>query len=247
MFEQSLLGTSRRDRRRGRWIALGSIAVQVALLIAFVAGPLLYPSEMPPYKPAETKTVSLVQPKPQPVVVRKPVVVREATSAAAPATEVRQTVQPIAGPSLCPALGNDETPKLIAAGDGGGMGGHSVPGLESGPSAGNGGPIVVARPTAPAAPLNISRGVSAGLLLTPLRPVYPQIARTAHISGTVVVTATIDKSGRIVGLQVLSGPPMLQKAAADAVRDARYRPYLLNGQPIEVVTTFSVNFIMGAG
>jgi protein TonB len=98
---------------------------------------------------------------------------------------------------------------------------------------------------ASAAPLNISRGVSAGLLLTPLRPIYPEIARIAHVSGTVVVTATIDKNGRIIGLQVLSGPVMLQQAAVAAVRDARYRPYLLNGQPVEVITTFSVNFVMG--
>jgi protein TonB len=82
-------------------------------------------------------------------------------------------------------------------------------------------------------------------LLTPLRPSYPQIAKVARVSGTVVVTATIDTSGRIVGLKVLSGPPLLQQAAADAVRDARYRPFLLNGQPVEVVTTFSVNFVMG--
>jgi protein TonB len=107
--------------------------------------------------------------------------------------------------------------------------------------------VVVAKAAAPPARLNISSGVSAGLLLTPLRPVYPEIAKIAHVSGTVVVTATIDKSGRIVGLQVLSGPVMLQKAAVDAVRDARYRPYLLNGQPVEVITTFSVNFVMGAG
>jgi protein TonB len=124
------------------------------------------------------------------------------------------------------------------------MGGGSLPGLGSG-SEGGKGPVVVAKAAVPAAPLNISRGVSAGLLLTPLRPVYPEIAKIAHVSGTVVVTATIDKSGRIVGLKVLSGPPMLQQAAADAVRDARYRPYLLNGQPVEVVTTFSVNFVMG--
>jgi protein TonB len=245
MFEQSLLGTSGRERRRGRWIALGSVVVQAAILTGFVVGPLLYPATMPAYKMAEMKTVSLVPVKP-PVVVRKPVVVREASSAAAPASEVRQVARGSAVAALRPALGNDETPKLIAVGDGGGMGSHTVPGLAAGTGPGNG-PVVVAKAAAPPARLNISSGVSAGLLLTPLRPVYPEIAKIAHVSGTVVVTATIDKSGRIVGLQVLSGPVMLQKAAVDAVRDARYRPYLLNGQPVEVITTFSVNFVMGAG
>jgi protein TonB len=243
MFEQSLLGTSGRERRRGRWIALGSVLVQAGILTGFVVGPLLYPATMPAYKMAEMKTVSLVPVKP-PVVVRKPVVVREASSAAAPATEVRQVVPASGAASLRPAIGEGEVPKNLLAGDGPRMGGGSLPGLGSG-SEGGKGPVVVAKAAVPAAPLNISRGVSAGLLLTPLRPVYPEIAKIAHVSGTVVVTATIDKSGRIVELKVLSGPPMLQQAAADAVRDARYRPYLLNGQPVEVVTTFSVNFVMG--
>jgi len=161
---------------------------------------------------------------------------------------VRQVVQVSGAASLRPAITTGETPTLIAAGDGPRMVGNGpLPGLGVGKGTGSGDTVVVAKPAAPAAPLNISRGVSAGLLLTPLHPIYPQIARMAHVSGTVVVTATIDKSGRIVGLQVLSGPMMLQKAAVDAVRDARYRPYLLNGQPVEVITTFSVNFVMGAG
>ncbi len=245
MFEQSLLGTSRRDRRRGRWIALGSVLAQVALLTTFVLGPLLYPAEMPPYRPAERKTVALVQAKPQPVVVRKPVVLREAASAAAPTTQVHPVVQASAPAFLRPTISSPDTPHWIAAGDGPRMGGAFLPLLGSGSGAGIRPALVVAKPMASAAPLNISRGVSAGLLLTPLRPIYPEIARIAHVSGTVVVTATIDKNGRIIGLQVLSGPVMLQQAAVAAVRDARYRPYLLNGQPVEVITTFSVNFVMG--
>ena len=245
MFEQSLLGANGRERRRGTWIVLGSVVVQVVLLLGFVVEPLLYPAEMPVFKQAEMKTVSLVQAKP-PVMVKKPAVVREANpTAAARAVEVRQVTQATTGPSLRPALGTDETPRLIAVGDGGGMGSSSVPGLGTGSGVGAGRSVVMAKPAAPPARLTISSGVSAGLLLTPLRPVYPEIAKMARVSGTVVVTATIDKSGRIVGLQVLSGPAMLQKAAADAVRDARYRPYLLNGQPVEVTTTFSVNFVMG--
>jgi protein TonB len=222
------------------------VVVQVLLLTGFVVGPLLYPATMPAFKIAELKTVSLLPVKP-PVVVRKPVVVRETSSAFASAAHVRQVVQSTAGPSLRPAIGTDETPKLIAAGDGLGMGSSALPWIGEGSSTGTGPVVVAAKPAAPAGMLNISRGVSAGLLLTPLQPVYPEIAKIAHVSGTVVVTATIDKSGKLVGLQVLSGPVMLQKAAIDAVRDARYRPYLLNGQPVDVVTTFSVNFVMGAG
>ena len=65
------------------------------------------------------------------------------------------------------------------------------------------------------------------------------------LKGTVVISARIDKAGRIVGVQVVSGPQMLRSAAVDAVASARYRPYLLNGEATEVETTVAVNFRMG--
>jgi protein TonB len=84
------------------------------------------------------------------------------------------------------------------------------------------------------------------LLLAPIRPVYPHIAIAAHVEGTVVVTATIDKQGRITGIQVTSGPEMLRGAAVEAIKDARYKPYLLNGEPTDIITTISVNFRLGS-
>ena len=93
--------------------------------------------------------------------------------------------------------------------------------------------------------LPVSSGVMAGRLLSAIRPVYPRIAIATRTEGTVIVTATIDTQGRIVGLQVLSGPQMLRTAAVDAVKEARYKPFLLNGEPTEVVTTITVNFRMG--
>jgi protein TonB len=83
------------------------------------------------------------------------------------------------------------------------------------------------------------------MLLTPIQPVYPVIARTAGVQGTVVLEATISAAGRIESLQVVSGPPMLRGAARDAVEVARYRPYKLNGQPTEVQTTITVVFRLG--
>jgi protein TonB len=82
------------------------------------------------------------------------------------------------------------------------------------------------------------------MLLSPIRPAYPQIARSAGIQGTVVIRAIISKSGHIESTLVLSGSPMLQSAALEAVRAARYRPYLLNNQPTEVETTISINFVL---
>ncbi|MGA9668025.1 MAG: TonB family protein [Terracidiphilus sp.] len=93
--------------------------------------------------------------------------------------------------------------------------------------------------------VTISSGVAQGMLLQKSSPVYPPIAKTARVSGTVVLQATISKYGQIENLRVLSGPPMLQKAAVDAVRNWKYKPYLLDSQPVEVDTTVSVVFSLG--
>ncbi len=87
--------------------------------------------------------------------------------------------------------------------------------------------------------------VSEGLILQKTKPVYPPIAIAAHAQGTVVLAATISKGGTIENLRVVSGPAMLQQAAVDAVRTWRYRPYLLDGQPVEVETTVNVVFTLG--
>jgi protein TonB len=93
----------------------------------------------------------------------------------------------------------------------------------------------------------ISSGVATGLLIQEVRPMYPPIAKAARQSGTVVLQATISKSGTIQNLKVVSGNAMLQSAALDAVRQWRYRPYMLNGEPVEVDTTINVVFNLGGG
>jgi protein TonB len=98
--------------------------------------------------------------------------------------------------------------------------------------------------TKPDKPLRISNGVSAGLLLAPIHPVYPAIAKTARVEGTVVVEAIISKGGTIESLHAVSGPDLLRQAAIDAIRVARYQPFKLNGEPTEVQTTITVNFRM---
>jgi protein TonB len=76
-------------------------------------------------------------------------------------------------------------------------------------------------------------------------PVYPPLARQARIQGKVQLHAIIDKGGRVSELQVVSGHPLLVKAALDAVQNWRYQPTILNGQPVEVDTTIDVNFVLG--
>jgi protein TonB len=88
----------------------------------------------------------------------------------------------------------------------------------------------------------ISSGVMEGHKLSDVNPRYPAIAIASHVQGTVVLAATISRSGTIENLRLLSGPAMLTAAAEDAVRTWRYRPYLLNGEPVEVETTVNVIF-----
>ena len=92
--------------------------------------------------------------------------------------------------------------------------------------------------------VRVSSGVSAGLLLKKVNPVYPKTARKKHIQGVVVISATIDKNGDIANLVVVSGDPTLAKAATEAVQQWKYRPYLFQGQPVEVETQILVNFTL---
>jgi len=91
-------------------------------------------------------------------------------------------------------------------------------------------------------PIRVSSGVSQGLLLAPIVPVYPRIAVSAHVEGAVVMEAIISKDGSIASVHAVSGPAMLRDAALDAVRVAHYRPYRVDGQPIEVAATIKVIF-----
>jgi TonB family protein len=124
-----------------------------------------------------------------------------------------------------------EAPSMsgIAAGDGGG----ALPNLMGGES------------NAPApvlGTLNVSQGVSRGLLVKKTPPVYPASAMQMRIEGAVELVATISKSGDISAVKVASGNPQLARAAADAVKQWKYKPYLLNGEPVEIQTQITVNF-----
>ena len=86
-----------------------------------------------------------------------------------------------------------------------------------------------------------------GNLVHRVQPEYPALARSAGIQGPVLLRAVISRQGRIENLQVLAGHPMLVKAALDALRQWRYRPYILNNEPVEVETQVTVNFVLSGG
>jgi len=110
-------------------------------------------------------------------------------------------------------------------------------------------PIVSAQEVPPPQPLpqriRVGANVAAASLVHQAIPVYPPIAKTAHIQGIVVLHAIIGRDGNVVNLEYVSGPPLLMRAAMDAVRQWQYRPTLLDGQPVEVDTTISVIFELG--
>lgn len=92
--------------------------------------------------------------------------------------------------------------------------------------------------------VRISQGVTKGLLVHRVEPAYPTLAKAARVQGEVILTAVISTNGEIENLQLVSGHPMLVPAALAAVKQWRYKPYLLNGQPVEVETTITVIFAL---
>ncbi len=95
--------------------------------------------------------------------------------------------------------------------------------------------------------VRVSQGVTAGLVIKRVNPTYPPLARTARVQGSVVLAAVIGKDGSIQNLHVLSGHPLLTQAALEAVKQWRYKPYILNGEPVEVDTQVTVNFTLSGG
>jgi protein TonB len=222
-----------------RWTALGSAMAQCALAALLVAIPLIRP-QLPPL---HRETPQVMAPLPP-----KPPVVRVEVAAAASSTTAMSV------PAAAPMVANPQAvlsrPTGLEMGaepaiTGISMGRGPLNSVLAGLGAGTPRPNLAAAPHRTTGPVNISSGVVTGMLLAPIRPVYPAIARVAGIQGAVVMEATISKTGRIESLRAVSGPPMLRQAALDAVQAARYQPYQLNGQATEVQTTITVVFRLG--
>jgi len=241
MFEESLFESSVNEMSSSkRWTTVASIGLQLAVAGFVIALPLLHPEALP-FSIEAPKMLLPLLPKPSapPLRVQQ---VREAASSSA----VAVPSQPAIVSTLLPGRGfsDVEEPSLPSSGSGMGMSNGFPIGLGDGegwlhPSVSVGSGEVTHKT------INVSTGISQGLLIAPIRPVYPAIARAAHVEGTVVVEAVISRSGTIESLHVLSGPVMLQSAAMDAIRAASYHPYRLNGEAVNVQTTITVNFRMG--
>jgi len=237
MFEDSLVESTGRIRTRSRRYAAGSLVLETALVSVLVMIPYIYPDVLP----RKMLSVPLIAPPPPAVPVAEP---QRAVATAAARTELIEST--IVAPTRIPhdpIRIVDTAPGVITGDMGGGSNNGAVGALPLG--LGTPPPFARAEPAKPAGPLRLSAGVAAGQLIVPIQPQYPAIARQIRLQGTVVVSAIISTDGRIESVRVLSGPPLLVNAAVQAIREARYRPWQLNGEPVEVETTINVVFSFG--
>jgi protein TonB len=248
MFEDSMIESQKRFKS-GR---LGAATVLSFALQALVIGlVLLIPLMVTQALPTPKVVTQLIAPPPPPPPPPPPA----ASKAATPVehTEAVKPLQPneIRTPSRIPRkiemaqadtqVGPPPSVAGVVGGVKGGVAGGQIGGVLGGVlnSAGTATPKLAAPKK-----VRVSQGVAQGLLVHKVMPEYPPIAREAHIQGIVVLQAEISKSGTINDVQVVSGPPQLAPAALEAVRQWRYKPYYLNGQPVEIQTTINVNFTL---
>jgi len=237
MFEDSLVESSGRLKSKRGWTTVLSFGVQICIVIVLVLIPLIYTEALPTKQLLTFLVAPPPPPPPPPPPAAAPVVKR------APPEIVDNVLRtPTKIPEKIKKIVEDEAPAPTnMSGVLGGISGGAPGGVLGGIlSAANAPPPRVAPQR-----VKISAGVTQGLLINKVTPVYPPIAKQAHITGDVILQAVISKQGTIEGLKVISGHPMLINNAVEAVRQWRYKPYILNGEPVEVDTTITVKFSMG--
>jgi periplasmic protein TonB len=242
MFASSLDDTLWADRSRRGWTTLASFALQSLALAGLFLLPLLYIQALPQLQ----LMAALVAPAPPPA---PPAAPPAHATAISPSNMLGAALlMPSSIPKNIANLNDAGPPPELPNGPGvpGGTGtfGSNNPVLSS---IGIGTNLLPTPPPLPTSrPFRVSHMME-GNIIYRLQPEYPQLARQARIQGAVVLRAIISREGRIENLQVVSGHPLLAPAAINAVRQWRYRPYVLNDQPVEVETQITVNFTLSGG
>ncbi len=245
MFEDSLIESGGKLKtKRGR-TSMVAFVIEFMIIGVMVLVPLIFTEALP----KGTTMFMLVAPPPPP----------PPPPPAAAAVQHVKVIQtdivngelrtPTKIPQKIKMIQEDEAPPAMATT---GVVGGVPGGIPGGSMGGVIGSVLSSTPTvAPhiATPqrVRVSSGVSSGLLIRKVNPTYPPLARQARIQGTVVLQAQISKDGSIENLQLISGHPMLAPAAIEAVKQWKYKPYLLNGEPVEVDTQVQVNFTLAGG
>ena len=268
--EKSVEVAEKPKTAKKKWMIIAPASAASVLLLGALMFPLFHHGAKPAAKPSAQAPAQTTDTQPEtdisnppegvPVAQTQPAASTEKPTAATPATngpdgakqgpgltkkQAKMMDDQLAAPTVIPQgagkqAENAPPPVSFSAGGADGLGGgsasesvlngHTQPAVK----------VVSSRPFA------ISSGVATGMLIRQTQPVYPTIAKAAGVSGTVVLHATIAKNGTIKDLQVVSGSPMLQQAAIDAVRTWRYKPYKLSNEPVEVETAINVVFSLGS-
>jgi len=251
MFEDSLLESGRRFKTRRPLTTSLSFGVQ-GLLVGVVA---LIPLFIPQALPQQHLTTFLVTPPPPPPPGSRVAAVRVSkTVSQKKVSEIEdgRLRTPTAIPNKIAVVQEEVPPPLVAGVIGGVPGGipGGTPGGVLGGVLGNPLPPIVPKVVTPPPPqkLRLSSGVAEGNLIRRVDPPYPPLARQARIEGVVKLHATISKDGSIESLRVVSGHKMLlTQEVLQAVRQWRYKPTLLNGEPCEAETDIRVVFVLSGG
>jgi len=240
MFEEMVVSSPRGKKTNKPWTVVLSMVVQVSFLAVLILIPLIYTEALPK---ASLATLLIAPPPPPPpppppaatqiVKVKPQVHLMDAGKLVAPKVipkDVKIIKEEAEQPDAMGAMG----------GVPGGVPGGQMGGVIGGVIGGDGAAPPPPRPTQ----TRIRQGgaVQAAMLVNRVQPQYPPLARQTRISGTVRLHAIISKDGSVQQLEVVSGHPLLVQAALDAVRQWKYRPTTLNGEPVEVDTTIDVIF-----
>ena len=244
MFEDSLIESGNRFRAKRRLsTTILSFFGQFALIGMLILIPLIYTDALP-----KTQLMTFLvapppppPPPPPPAMATVKVVKMQSelvNGQLRTPTKIPKNVQMIKEEEAPPDLGGSGVPGGIPGGYGSSSGGV-IGGIVNSTAA-------IPKQVVPQR-IRVSQGVSTGLLIRKVTPNYPPLAKQARIQGQVVLQAEISKDGTIQNLQLISGHPMLAPAAIEAVRQWRYKPYLLNGEPVAVETQVVVNFSLSGG
>jgi protein TonB len=242
VFEQSLL--LNQDTKRP-WNFVASLGAELLVISVALLIPLLYRDHLPM---VHWKDI-MVAPAPPPE--RFPVAPAQGRTSNTHAPSLSRLFFPDPRASLrsAPAASIDlstDAPPTFGPGYGGSAStfGTFIPNLIAAPPPPPTRPEVE-RPKPPSSPIPVGGDVQMAMLLRKVIPEYPPLARAARISGIVRLIGTIGKDGTIQNLQVVSGHPMLARAAREAVEKWVYKPTLLNGIPVEVIAPIEVSFTLG--
>jgi len=241
MLENSLIESGAHTRTRKPATVLVSTVIHVGLVLTLVLIPLLEPQAVP------MLSTAYGLPLPPPLKPNLPIeVVR-------PLPRIQTQVQPLPGELIAPTIIPSDIARVVDAPDAGlaiprgsfeGIGSVIPVPIERPPVVAPPPPPPPPAPKASSGPIRVGGNVELANLIFQAKPEYPPIARQARVQGAVVMEATISKDGSVVDLRVVSGNPLLNEAAIAAVRQWRYKPTLLNGEPVEVITTITINFAL---